>query len=128
MDVLTNLDLFIPLEDYIEEYCPTIKAAYEAEPIMRKMVTQPDGHIYTLSSKLPLRPKACDVSYINQKWLDNLNLEMPTTVDEWYEVLKAFKEQDAKPVGCPLTRGTPQTGRTSVPLPPHTPPAGHRES
>ncbi|WP_322176499.1 extracellular solute-binding protein [Acutalibacter caecimuris] len=95
VDILTNLDLFVPLEDYIEEYCPNIKAAYEAEPIMRKLITQPDGHIYTLSSKLPLRPKACDVPYINQKWLDNLGLEMPTTVDEWYNVLKAFKEQDA---------------------------------
>lgn len=101
VDVLTNLDLFIPLEDYIDKYCPTIKAAYEAEPIMRKMITQPDGHIYTLSSKLPLRPKACDVLYINQKWLDNLNLDTPTTVDEWYEVLKAFKEQDANGNGDP---------------------------
>lgn len=101
MDILTNLDLFVPLEDYIEQYCPNIKAAYDAEPIMRKMVTQSDGHIYTLNSKLPLRPKACDIPYINQKWLDNLNLKMPTTVDEWYNVLKAFKEQDANGNGDP---------------------------
>lgn len=101
MDILTNLDLFVPIEEYIDQYCPNIKAAYEAEPIMRKMVTQPDGHIYSLNSKLPLRPKACDIPFINQKWLDNLKLEMPTTVDEWYNVLKAFKEQDANGNGDP---------------------------
>ena len=27
-------------------------------------------------------------------WLDKLNLEAPTTIDEMYTVLKAFKEQD----------------------------------
>ena len=93
-DIATNLDMFIPLEDYVEKYCPNIQAAWEAEPTMRQMVTNPDGHIYTLPGKKPLRPKGCDTPFINKAWLDRLGLEMPTTVDEWYEVLKAFKETD----------------------------------
>ena len=60
MDIATNLDLFIPLEEYVEKYCPNIQAAWEAEPTMEKMVTNPDGHIYTLPGKKPLRPKGCD--------------------------------------------------------------------
>ena len=68
---------------------------------MRQMVTNPDGHIYTLPGKKPLRPKGCDTPFINKAWLDRLGLEMPTTVDEWYEVLKAFKEQDANGNGDP---------------------------
>lgn len=32
--------------------------------------------------------------YINKQWLDTLEMEMPTTVDEMYEVLTAFKEMD----------------------------------
>lgn len=31
---------------------------------------------------------------IRQDWLDSLNLQTPTTTDELYEVLKAFKEND----------------------------------
>jgi putative aldouronate transport system substrate-binding protein len=31
---------------------------------------------------------------IRQDWLDKLGLQMPTTIDEWYNVLKAFKEKD----------------------------------
>jgi len=32
--------------------------------------------------------------YINQKWLDNLDLEMPTTWDEMLTVLRAFRDND----------------------------------
>lgn len=36
---------------------------------------------------------------IRQDWLDKLELDMPTTLDELYEVFKAFKEQDPGGVG-----------------------------
>ena len=101
VDLSTNLDYFIPLEDYIDDFCGNLQNAYENDPAMRKMITMPDGHIYTLSRKLPLRPHACDVPFINQSWLDRLNLEMPTTTEEFYTVLKAFKEQDANGNGDP---------------------------
>lgn len=62
---------------------------------------RPHSHIYTLPGKKPLRPKGCDTPFINKAWLDRLGMEMPTTVDEWYEVLKAFKEQGANGNGDP---------------------------
>ena len=105
---------------------PNIQAAWEAEPTMEKMVTNPDGHIYTLPGKKPLRPKGCDTPFINQKWLDNLDLEMPTTVDEWYEVLKAFKEKD--PNGNGVADEIPLTGQRQdqpVRLDPLHQPLGH---
>ena len=40
-------------------------------------------------------------TWINQTWLNNLDLEMPQTTEELYEVLKAFKEQDANGNGDP---------------------------
>ena len=94
MDIATNQDLFIPLEEYVEKYCPNIQAAWEAEPTMRKMVGNPDGHIYTLPGKKPLRPKGCGhaSSSTRRGWTASA-LEMPTTVDEWYEVLKAFRSR-----------------------------------
>lgn len=39
-------------------------------------------------------PNTLDMMAINQKWLDRLELSMPTTTEEFYEVLKAFKEKD----------------------------------
>jgi len=38
---------------------------------------------------------------INTEWLKNVGMEIPTTVDGLYEVLKAFKEKDANANGDP---------------------------
>ena len=35
-----------------------------------------------------------EILYINQQWLDALGLEMPQTVDEYYETLMAFRDKD----------------------------------
>jgi putative aldouronate transport system substrate-binding protein len=51
-------------------------------------------------------------AWINQTWLDNLGLTMPTTTDELYNVLKAFKEQDANGNGDPNDE-IPMLGCTS---------------
>lgn len=100
-DVAKNTGVFIPLEDLIEENMPNLKAAFEEDPALRAMVTSPDGHIYSLPKKLPLRPIAGNSMFINQKWLDNVGLSMPETYQEFYEVLKAFKEEDANGNGDP---------------------------
>lgn len=94
-DIAQNQSLFIPLEDLIAEHMPNLMAAFEKEPALRALVTSPDGHIYSLPKKLPLRPLTGNQLFINQKWLDNLGLEMPDTYEDFYNVLKAFKEKDA---------------------------------
>lgn len=100
-DMAKNPGVFIPLEDLIEEHMPNLKKAFEEDPAMKAMVTSPDGHIYSLPKKLPMRPIAGNALYINEQWLNNLNLEMPQTYEEFYNVLKAFKEQDANGNGDP---------------------------
>ncbi|MDR2044638.1 MAG: extracellular solute-binding protein [Clostridium sp.] len=85
--------VFIPLEDYFEQYCPNISAILDL-PGVREKMTAPDGHIYTI-------PYVCDDSiisytpYINDEWLANVGMEMPSTTEELTAVLKAFKAQDA---------------------------------
>ncbi len=39
--------------------------------------------------------------WINQAWLDNLGIEVPTTTDEFYEMLLRFKNEDANGNGDP---------------------------
>ncbi|MEM5595877.1 hypothetical protein AAHB53_05270 [Niallia circulans] len=94
-DIAQNQSLFIPLEDLIAENMPNLMAAFDKEPSLRALVTSPDGHIYSLPKKLPLRPLTGNQLFINQKWLDNLGLEMPDTYEDFYHVLQAFKEKDA---------------------------------
>ncbi|MDR2833622.1 MAG: extracellular solute-binding protein [Streptococcaceae bacterium] len=96
----------LPIEKYIEEgYMPNFKKILDEFPEVRKSVTTPDGHIYTLpllSSKYNLedkefasqQPLFTGSLWWNGEWLKKLNLEVPKTTDELYTVLKAFKEKD----------------------------------
>ncbi|OZQ76027.1 extracellular solute-binding protein [Paenibacillus odorifer] len=100
-DIVNNLSFFRPLDDYIEQNMPNLKAAMEETPEMKKISTFPDGKIYSLPTRLPARPKSSRQPVINKTWLDKLGLKVPETLDELYNVLKAFKEQDPNGNGKP---------------------------
>lgn len=87
--------IFIPLNDLIDKYAPNIKKRLDENPLIKDAITSPDGNIYTLSRMgSNFHVSAPYKMWINQVWLDNLGLDMPTTTEEFYEVLKAFKEKD----------------------------------
>lgn len=92
--------VFIPLEELFAQYAPNIEKVLEIGNVRRDM-TLPDGHIYSPPYLVSGEPQVTYMQWINQTWLDNLNLKMPTTTDELYDVLKAFKEQDANGNGDP---------------------------
>ncbi len=94
--------LVMPLNELIDTVSVGYKDAFDKLPGMRDYITTPDGNIYSM----PNVDGSLHVQYnmkmwINTQWLENLNLEMPTTTDEFYEVLKAFKELDANGNGDP---------------------------
>lgn len=87
--------MIIPLEDLIEDYAPNLNKLLEERPEIRSVITAPDGHIYSLP--IAAEMDIGDVPFftsINKTWLDKLGLEMPTTLEEYHDVLKAFKEED----------------------------------
>lgn len=86
---------FLPLNDLIDQYAPNIKQAMTDLPYLKEGMVAPDGNIYAL----PKINECLHCTYyqrmwMNTEWLEKLDLEMPTTTDEFYEVLKAFKEKD----------------------------------
>lgn len=90
--------ILIPLEDLMREYAPNLCALLD-ETDGWDYITSSDGHVYSFPyqmEKKPLQP-----FWINTRWLDNLGLKVPTSYEELYEVLKAFKEQDANGNGDP---------------------------
>lgn len=94
--------LVLPLNEYLDSVSVGYKAAFEELDGLRDYITTPDGNIYSL----PNVDGSLHIQYnmklwLNTTWLDNLGLEMPTTTDELYNVLKAFKEQDANGNGDP---------------------------
>ncbi|EJW97007.1 family 1 extracellular solute-binding protein, partial [gut metagenome] len=100
--ILTDVDvvkyasqgLLIPLDDLIEKYAPNIKRLLDENDEYRKVMTAPDGHIYSLPNLTELSPKTHDKLFINKTWLDQLNLPIPETVDEFEKTLIAFRDND----------------------------------
>lgn len=90
--------VIIPLEEYIDAYMPNLQAVFEKYPEYRTMCTDTEGHIWALpwieqlgNEKTAIQTIG-NMSFINKKWLDFLNLEIPTTVDEFEQVLIAFRD------------------------------------
>ena len=83
---------FVPLNDLIEEYAPHIKAFFDARPDIAQAISSWDGNMYYI----PYLPdgKFGRAYFIRQDWLDALGLEQPQNVDEFYDVLVAFRDQD----------------------------------
>ncbi|QGH33533.1 extracellular solute-binding protein [Gracilibacillus salitolerans] len=86
--------VLIPLEGLLEEYAPNLTALYNEYPEIKSSITAPDGHIYALPAILTLNAARTDKIWINKTWLNNLELEAPTTPDELVSVLEAFRDND----------------------------------
>ena len=99
-DIIPNLDLFVDLAPYITpEIMPNLSAIFEKDPSMKALCTDADGKIWSLPKKLPMRPATANEMYINQTWLDQLGLPMPTTYTELADTLVAFTESGDERIG-----------------------------
>ncbi len=88
--------IVIPLDDLIEKYAPNQKLLWKAYPDIKISRTYlGDNKVYAYAG-VGVKPEAALRApiYINQVWLDNLKLKMPTNLDEFYNVLKEFKTKD----------------------------------
>ena len=91
--------VIIPLEDYITpELMPNLTKVFEQAPEYLDMCKDENGHIWTLPwiEQLGVGKTAIqtigNMPFINTAWLDFLGLKMPTTVDEFEQVLIAFRD------------------------------------
>lgn len=103
--------ILIPLEDLIRKYAPNLTAMLDKTDGW-DYITAEDGHVYSL----PMQNDKYAITtpmWINKRWLDNLGLAEPTSYDELYQVLKAFKEKDANGNGDPNDE-IPYTANTST--------------
>ncbi len=115
---------FIDLTDYINaDTMPNLYNILEEHPEVKAAITMEDGSIYGLPSAEQMGTAGIgkdedysifsvpQFSMINKKWLDELGLEVPTTLDELHDALAAFKENDmaAKCYGAAAGSTIPMT-------------------
>lgn len=100
--LLVNSSMFYDIseEGLLETYAPNIMKMYEeikndGADVLGSL-TLSDGSIRSLATNSAASPTsdAAGIWFINKAWLDQLGLEIPTTAEEFYNVLCAFKEND----------------------------------
>lgn len=95
---------FLDLRDYYADkegvsrvFWERLQEIPEEEQVtnVRRMTDVENGAMYSLPCIQTSDIDTMDYQmWINQTWLDELNLQAPTDPDELYEVLKAFKQRD----------------------------------
>ncbi|GGA41669.1 extracellular solute-binding protein [Paenibacillus physcomitrellae] len=111
--------ILIPLEDLINNYAPNFKKVLEENPDVRKSITAPDGHIYSLPVIDFNQPWYRNPLWYNGDFLKKLGVtKLPETTEELYQYLKRVKEEDPNGNGkadeIPLSVASNPTGLREV--------------
>lgn len=89
---LYNQKQLMPLDDLIDKYSTSYKKLTEQYPQLLTLGKMSDGKTYLFGRILGAKNN--DYMLIRKDWLDKLNLDMPKTSEELYQVAKAFRDQD----------------------------------
>lgn len=81
---------FLALDELLQKHGPNILKSIKDEGIEASLRAS-DGKIYGIPY-FTMPGATATVPQYRQDWLDQLNLKVPSTPDEFYQVLKAFKE------------------------------------
>lgn len=102
--------MLLPIEDLIADNMPNFSKVLEEKPELLAQITETDGHIYGL----PAINECYHCQFRNKMWvntaiLEELGLEVPTTTEEFKEVVKAYVEKN--PNGIAITGSTDGWGQ-----------------
>ncbi len=92
--------IIIELNDVIDKYMPNYKKLLEDNPQVAKTLMDDEGRYLYFTVINPLNSNLEKVAVtwwglmMRKDWLENVGMEVPVTMDDWYNVLTAFKEGD----------------------------------
>ena len=95
-------DHIFPLNEIISTHSPSLKKYLSDNPDVDRMVQLDSGEYYVYP--FIRGDELLKVSYgpiVRKDWLDSLNMAVPETMDDWYNMLTAFKAKSG--VSAPLT-------------------------
>ncbi|NGP43799.1 extracellular solute-binding protein [Bacillaceae bacterium SIJ1] len=86
---------FLALNDLIDEYGVETKKMFEDMPLVEDDITTPDGDIFSLPQvnecyhcSMPQK------MWVYEPWLEELGMDIPTTTEEYKDLLLAIKNND----------------------------------
>lgn len=91
--------LLLECDHYINEILTPNLYKYMQQSEVASTCTLPDGHVYSLPWIFYDDPALYNATYINQEWLDALGVDMPTTLDEFVDVMYKMKNANLSGLG-----------------------------
>ena len=85
--------IFLKLNDLVDQYAPNYKKTMDIIPNLANDLKTDEGTLYAFQMIERIVQPAYGGPAVRQDWLDDLGLEAPVTIDDWYEMLKAFKDE-----------------------------------
>ena len=99
---LAEQRMILPIQDYIEQDTVQLKQRLTEQEGWREVLTLPNGNIYAIPSLNDCyHCRYYGKMWINMEFLNNLNLRIPTTTEEFRQMLIAFRDRDANGNGDP---------------------------
>ena len=87
--------IIIPINDLIDQHGYHFQEAVKKVPEIPGAILMPDGNIYGLPNINQAFHTFWNMkAWINEEWLQRLNLAVPTTTDQFVNVLRAFRDRD----------------------------------
>lgn len=87
-------NILLPVDDLADKYMPTYKKRAKDEPQVMVGMKASDGKTYAIGRMTAQNINIYSHYFINKTWLDKLGLQMPKTLDDLTNVLRAFKTKD----------------------------------
>lgn len=84
--------LCIRLNEVIDQYMPNFKAFLESRPDIKKMISDDEGNIYFVPQVGADSSLYTFGSFVRADMLEEMDEEIPTTIDDWHDLLVKVKE------------------------------------
>lgn len=97
---LANDGIVMDIADYVETKMPNLAQIMEEYPNIARDLATSKGQILhfprlnSLETPSDIMANTNFGMIIRKDWLDNVGMDVPTNIEEWYNVLTAFKNQD----------------------------------
>lgn len=100
VDAAIDDGYFLDLTDKVDQYMPNYQAIRKSDINYELLSTTDSGRLGAVYELRQSKQGPWLGLWMRQDWLDDLNMEVPETFDQWHDVLTAFKEE--KGASAPL--------------------------